>query len=261
MNPYYQVCWTSELEHFGIKGMKWGIRRYQNLDGTLTEAGRKRLGYKNLKNAKTSNFDKWGKSENTNTLWITGYSGSGKSTVALSVKRKNDKVIHLDIYADDVSAGAGVRDKEFDKFLDRNAPNCKNIPTMKFGTKKYWKTVDELSNAIDAYSKQQYKNGNRVIVEGIQISQNWLRLGYDSYKGQPVAILSTTKASSLMQEFIRDQRTDVGKAIEQLFSKSGSNWSVSSQKELKEMARAVEAKKGDAVVNEYLKKYGQRKAK
>lgn len=30
------------LEHYGIKGMKWGIRRYQNYDGTLTPAGKKR---------------------------------------------------------------------------------------------------------------------------------------------------------------------------------------------------------------------------
>jgi hypothetical protein len=31
-----------ELYHHGIKGMHWGIRRYQNPDGTLTEKGRKR---------------------------------------------------------------------------------------------------------------------------------------------------------------------------------------------------------------------------
>lgn len=30
------------LEHHGIKGQKWGIRRYQNSDGSYTDAGRKR---------------------------------------------------------------------------------------------------------------------------------------------------------------------------------------------------------------------------
>lgn len=31
------------LEHHGILGQKWGVRRYQNSDGTLTEAGKRRL--------------------------------------------------------------------------------------------------------------------------------------------------------------------------------------------------------------------------
>lgn len=36
---------ANELAHWGIKGMRWGIRRYQNKDGSLTSAGKKR--YKN----------------------------------------------------------------------------------------------------------------------------------------------------------------------------------------------------------------------
>ena len=32
----------NHLEHHGIIGMKWGVRRYQNKDGTLTNAGKTR---------------------------------------------------------------------------------------------------------------------------------------------------------------------------------------------------------------------------
>ena len=32
-----------ELLHYGVLGMKWGVRRYQNKDGSLTEAGKRRI--------------------------------------------------------------------------------------------------------------------------------------------------------------------------------------------------------------------------
>lgn len=38
-----------ELYHFGTKGMKWGVRRYQNKDGSLTDAGKKRYSTKSSK--------------------------------------------------------------------------------------------------------------------------------------------------------------------------------------------------------------------
>ena len=35
--------WESDfLAHYGIKGQQWGVRRFQNPDGSLTEAGRDR---------------------------------------------------------------------------------------------------------------------------------------------------------------------------------------------------------------------------
>ena len=33
---------SNYIKHHGIKGQKWGVRRFQNKDGSLTAAGRKR---------------------------------------------------------------------------------------------------------------------------------------------------------------------------------------------------------------------------
>lgn len=44
---------SNELSHHGILGQKWGVRRFQNEDGSLTAAGKERYGYGPLPNERT----------------------------------------------------------------------------------------------------------------------------------------------------------------------------------------------------------------
>lgn len=41
MNYYGSMYTPNELYHYGVKGMRWGVRRYQNRDGSLTSAGQR----------------------------------------------------------------------------------------------------------------------------------------------------------------------------------------------------------------------------
>ena len=51
------AVYSEELYHHGIKGQKWGVRRFQNADGSLTAEGKQRYSYDDFKSAK-ANIDK-----------------------------------------------------------------------------------------------------------------------------------------------------------------------------------------------------------
>ena len=59
---YYGWDDGTSLYHFGIPGQKWGIRRWQNPDGSFNEEGKKRYGRKRISskeyNSATTNYNK-----------------------------------------------------------------------------------------------------------------------------------------------------------------------------------------------------------
>ena len=75
----------NELFHHGVKGQKWGVRRYQNKDGSLTTAGKKRA----IKDSKTN----WGKEKEyqPSSYKSSSLAGLYAATNSKFIRKKLDK--------------------------------------------------------------------------------------------------------------------------------------------------------------------------
>lgn len=261
---------STELAHHGIIGQKWGERNGPPYPLPSDVSTGKRIkiqkddyGLKNLKNARTSNLDKWGSTRSNNVLYIVGYSGSGKSTTGLRLANKGDTVIHLDGYSE--MHAEEVQNKKFNSYLDKHVPKWKQMAyatkdgsgtTMKRHSKEYWDTVDLFRNAIEGYSKEQFSKGNRVIVEGVQIADDWLSADKKYYADKPMIILNTGAIKSMKRAFSRDDRGGIVKGLMGLDSaKEYIQWYRNSNKRLSELTDISGASKNKPYLNKFMSTY------
>lgn len=164
MDRYY----STYLVHFGIKGQKWGDRRYQNEDGTLTPEGKRRYGkldrmsderlYKTLKKEirrKRSKDLGW------YNKWLSGepigqYSKKLREERDLkekeyknsdAYKKWNAKYKRFERYHEENDYRSDNYDKQFDKIMSQMPKkNFNTLHWAKRSTAKGWEYDDDFIN-------------------------------------------------------------------------------------------------------------------
>lgn len=201
-----QVVLKNYLEHHGVKGQRWGVRRYQNADGTLTERGKKKL--RSLNN-RTSNAIKSG---------LIGAAASAGATVlgnphlagaaalgAVTGYNKSNKKLNEQLKK---APNAYAPQKEIDKVqkqFDKNISKVDKQLIKSYGNHfdinrklRQWDRNKKIindgksrdSNAIrmyDAMIQSLYKIGNQRLKDQ-RLNSNVTYTQLESYKKQNVEI-------------------------------------------------------------------------
>lgn len=152
-------------------------------------------------------IDMWKKDSDHNILFITGLSGSGKSTYARQLaKEENATIIELDIFqCYDKFKNAGTRKNDISmkmvsEFLEDNPEmvdiDFSNIKLESFG--------DSFTKYFKWLLNKLHKSNERYIIEGIHIM---LFIPYSDIKGEPIICIGTSMIKSFWRMWKREGLT------------------------------------------------------
>lgn len=148
MKLYYES--SNELYHHGIKGMKWGKRRYRNPDGSLTPAGKKRYHSTSITSAmaRRSNekVDKSFRNWDENTKKRDNAINLGKQANVARLAYEGDKSNK------DLKTSYKSANKEYKKALRENTTYRKGVVKQEVGrdaSRKYLSEAKKVKKQLD----------------------------------------------------------------------------------------------------------------
>ena len=146
-----------ELQHHGVKGMKWGVRRYQNKDGTRTAAGKKR--YRDMSDEEKSTKNKRVAKQVATALVMTASVG-----VAVAAYRKNPAAVNsvLSKVGNSTVAGAKKAGEAGKKFI-KEAPS----KAADAGKRYAKEAIDSAKQGVKEGIKNAPKKATEAVVTGV----------------------------------------------------------------------------------------------
>lgn len=157
------------LSHHGIIGQKWGIRRYQNPDGTLTEAGRKRLNRK--ENKEQYKEDRKELRQNRRDVAATGKVLTSRSRFSNEQDNRTDDIMYQyskawnkkNIDPKEISAISSAYEKQKKSSKLVSGERARAEEMYKNAVEKYMKNNKYME---DEYGKSFKDRGNKYVKAG-----------------------------------------------------------------------------------------------
>lgn len=160
-----------ELYHHGTKGMKWGVRRYQNKDGSLTNAGAKRY----ARDAREKEYNKY---DDAAGKYYKTSKKSGRSDLEADPRRyAKEDLERTKRLTDSASQLTGSMQRMNKSAMDRNA---KNRPKMDLSSMSDKEMREQINRALlekqynDMFAPQKTSKGREYAADILEIAGNTL---------------------------------------------------------------------------------------